>query len=525
MVLARALARGIAALNPLDDRYYSGHGEWGSLSSAGVRVNAYNALSHSAVWACVRLLSESLASAPLKIYRRRLDGGKDEAPDHPIYDLLHSAPNTQSTAFAFKRVEMVHALLWGNGYAQILPGPRGPVDRLRTLHPDGVTPLLQPDGSIVYRVNFPTGPKMLLDDEIFHITGLSLDGITGLSVMQYAREAIGLGLVARQYQSRFFSQGGRLGGILNVKGRLSKDGKQKLSEDWKAGNSGTSGAYRVAVLDEDASFQTIGLTAEDAQVISSLDWSTSDSARYFNVPLHLIGDNTKVTSWGTGIAELTLGYVTYSLLPWIVNWQETILKDLIVAKRTFFAEFILDSLLRADTLKRYQAYQLAAGGQAPWMTRNEVRVLENRNPIAGLDDMLQPSNMTGTNGPPAGNLSPGSHADSLGAQAEDNPILALFVRDAAARVVRKEVARLEYLQKRCGADGEAFMTAATEFYAEHAGFVADTLRLAPELAQQHCRVQMLDLVEHGSAAMDTWEATRIDELTSQALATQERTDP
>lgn len=525
MVLARALARGIAALNPFDDRYYD-VSSGGGMSAAGVYVDAERALAHSAVWACVRLLSESLASLPIKIYRRRLDGGKDEAPDHPIYDLLHSEPNKQTTAFAFKRVAMVHALLWGNGFAQIIPGPRGPVDRLRILHPDGVTVQQRPDGTIVYRVNFKDGPKTLLDDEVFHITGLSLNGITGLSVMEYAREAIGLGLVARQYQSRFFSQGGRLGGILNVKGRLSQNSKTKLSADWKAGNSGVSGAYRVAVLDEDATFQAIGMNAEDAQVIGSLDWSTQDAARFFNVPLHMIGDTSKVTSWGSGIAELSLGYLTYSLLPWIVNWQDTILKDLIVANRTYFAEFILDALLRSDTLKRYQAYALAGGGQAPWMLRNEIRAKENMNPLDGLSEMLQPANMNTTNGSSGGGAGAVLDTDptpvSLGTQAKTNPHIELFVRDAAARVVRKEIARLTYLAKRT--DAEGFSAAATEFYAEHAPFVADTLRLEPSLAQQYCADQLADLLEHGLGAMDSWEATRIDELTNHALATEERTD-
>jgi HK97 family phage portal protein len=518
MVLARALARGIAALNPLDDRYYSMPG--GGMSAAGVYITAESALAHSAVWACVRLLAESTASLPLLVYRRRLDGGKDRALDHPIYDLLHSGPNPQTTAFSFKRVEMVHALLWGNAYAQILPGPRGPVDRLRVLHPDGVRPILQPDGTLAYRVNFKDGPRMLLDDEVFHLPGLSLDGYQGLSVMQYAREAIGLGLQARQYQSRFFSQGGRLGGILKVKGRLSKDGKLKLKEDWTAGNSGAAGAYRVAVLDEDAEFQTIGLTAEDAQVLSSLEWSSQDSARFFNVPLHMIGDTSNVTSWGSGIEQLSLGFVTYSLMPWLVNWQDTIGKDLIIANRTYFAEFLVDALLRGDTLKRYQAYQLAAGGQAPWMTRNEVRAAENRNPLEGLDEVLQPLNMGSTTGP-----NNSASQQSLGEQARANPYLEVFVRDAAARVVRKEIAALSRAAKRAAGDAEAWRDAAVHFYAEHTTFVAETLRLEPEQARQYCVRQLGELLERGPRAMDDWEPDRIDDLVAHALATSEERTP
>lgn len=508
MALGRALARGVqAALNPFDDRYYQ---STGSMSVSGVYVNSYTALSHSAVWSCVRLLAESIAMMPLMMYRRRPDGGKDVAVDHPLFDLLHDEPNPLQAAFQWKRMMMVHALLWGNAYSQIVPGPRGMVDQLRPLHPEGVRVDPRPDGTVVYQVRQRDGTiRTLLDDEVFHITGLSVDGISGLSVMEYAREAIGLGLSARQYQGKFFSNGGRLGGILKVKGRLSKDRKQELRGDWQAGHAGGANAFRVAVMDDDVDWKDVGLNAEDAQVIGSLEWSTADAARYFNVPLHMIGETSKVTSWGSGIAELKDGFVTFSLLPWMANWQDTIRKDLIVANRVYFAEYKPEILLRGDTLKRFQAYQLAAGGQAPWMSRNEVRALENMNPVDGLDDMLQPANMTGTSAP--------SGAVREEAHALPTPDLRVFVRDAAARVVRKETARIDYLQKRHGSHLDELQAAVTDFYAQHADHVAETLRLEGAVAQEYATAQLHAFDDGGLEAIESSESNRIDHLVALAI--------
>jgi HK97 family phage portal protein len=518
MALGRALARGVqAALNPLDDRYYQSPGA--GLSSAGTYVNSYTALSHSAVWACVRLLAESIAMMPLIMYRRRADGGKDVAIDHPLYDLFHDEPNPLQAAFQWKRMMMVHALLWGNAYSQVLPGPRGAVDQLLPLHPDGVRVDRRPDGTVVYQVHQRDGTtRTLLDDEVFHLTGLSLDGISGLSVMEYAREAIGLGLSARQYQGKFFSNGGRLGGILKVKGRLSKDRKQELRADWQSGHGGSGNAFRVAVMDDDVDWKDVGLNAEDAQLIGSLEWSTADAARYFNVPLHMIGETSKVTSWGSGIAELKDGFVTFSLLPWMANWQDTIRKDLILANRLYFAEYKPEILLRGDTLKRYQAYQLAAGGQAPWLSRNEVRALENMNPVDGLDDMLQPANMTGTSAPPSGGSS-----DSTSASAE--PFLRLFLRDAAARVLRREISAVGKLARRGAGDADALAAAAEEFYAEHTKYVAETLRVSPEAAADYVTEQLQDLRTRGADALDSWETERVDDLVALAIGEPERSLP
>jgi HK97 family phage portal protein len=363
----------------------------GQSSLTGIRIDAAGALSASPVWGCVNVLSSGVGVLPIITYRRRQDGGKDRAWDHPLYDVLHLKPNELQTPFAFKRMLMVHALLWGNGYARIVPGPRGPVDQLIPLHPDGVRVERLPGGGVRYMVRNERGTENAVNDEdIFHIPGLSLDGVSGLSIMDLARESIAINLAAKEYGARFFSESAQPRGYLKVAGQLKKEGRENLLEYWMSRQGGLRNVWKPAVLQDGVEWEATGMTNEDALLVATLEWSAADCARFFNVPLHMIQETSKVTSWGSGIAELSAGFVTWSLMPWLVNIQETISKDLIVANRLYFAEFLVDALLQAKTLERYQAYEIATGGK-PWMTVNEVRVTENRNPISGGDELTAPT--------------------------------------------------------------------------------------------------------------------------------------
>lgn len=393
--LLRADAGGGRA--PWDDFWYR---PVGMTSATGLAVNAQTALENSAVWACVRLVSETVASLPLILYQRQPDGGKQRATQNPVFDILKTAPNDIQTPFSFKRVLMTHALLWGNAYAQILPGPRGSVDHLLPLHPDGVRPVAVP-GGVVYMVRQPDGTERPTDrSEILHLPGLSLDGVSGLSVMRYAREAIATGLAAGQYTARFFGNGARPGGLLKHPGKLSKDAKERLRAEWQAVHGGVANLHKVAVLEEGVEWAQTGITNEDAQLLGVLEWSTQEAARRFNVPLWMIQANEKNTAWGTGMQTALDVFKDMTLRPWLVLIQETVDKQLVFDPRCF-SEFIAEALLQLQTLERFQAYQIAAGGNAPWMTRNEIRRRENLNPLPGLDEPLAPLNMA-----PAGQTAP-----------------------------------------------------------------------------------------------------------------------
>ena len=477
--------------NPSDERNWSAGAS--GISSSGMYVTPESALQASPVWACVRLLAETLAMLPVIMYRRLADGGKERAPEHPLYGLLHDAPNSGQTAFAFKRLEMVHALLYGNAYAEIVPGPRGPVDGLTSIHPSMVRVEVLPGGGVRYKVRRADGTeRVVLDEDMFHLAGLSANGVEGLSLVQYARESIGLQLAAEGYAARFYSQNARPGGVLETDKKLDLDDAEKLRNSWQKAHAGLGNAHSVAVLEQGVTWKQIGMTNEDAQLIAQLDWSAADVARFFNVPLHMIQLMTKTTSWGSGIEEMSMEFVTYSLLPWIRNWEDTIRKDLIVANRTYFAEFLLEGLLRGKLADRYSAYSV--GRMNGWLNVNEIRRLENMNPIGPEGDTyLQALNMT-----PVGTVP----TSSTGAH------YALLLQEAAARIVRKEIAAMERAHNRCGGQPEPWEAAVAGFYGEHAHFVATTLHIPLEAAEGYARAGAAALVAGGIEAAIDWEATR-----------------
>jgi HK97 family phage portal protein len=226
-LLARLLQP--SAVHPLmDDRLWSSYAV-GSEAYSGVYVTPETSLMSSAVWACVQLISESIATMPAIMYRRLANGGKERAPDHPLYSMLHDDPNEWQTAFTFKKVMMVHALLYGNGYARIVAGPRGPVDALEPIHPDDIELEALRGGGYRYKVRNADGVKVPVNaEDIFHLPGLSLDGVQGLSLVKYARESIALALAADRYSAKLYGQGAHVGGLLRHPNKLSPEAAQRI---------------------------------------------------------------------------------------------------------------------------------------------------------------------------------------------------------------------------------------------------------------------------------------------------------
>jgi HK97 family phage portal protein len=409
----------------LDDYWYS---PIGGPTASGIAVTPEIAMKASAVYACVRLISESVGALPLFVYRRLPDGGKEKATSHPLYELLHDEPSREprQTAFQFKATAMAHLLLRGNAYARIVPGQRGFVDQLKLIHPDRIRlERVGDDGDIIrYQVRGADGREQPVNyEDIFHLTGLSLDGQTGVSIIKYARETVGLTLAAEGYAGRVFSQDATPRGVLQHPGRLSPDAVERLRESWAEKHSGPAGQHRPAVLEEGMKWQQVSMTAEDAQLLAAREFQVIDVARWFNVPLHMLQSQQKSTSWGSGIEQMSLGYVTWTLLPWLKRWEDTIRQQLLVSKKAFFAEFQLAALMRGNMKDRYAAYAL--GRYWGIWSANDIRRLENENAIEDADGnrdpagdiYLQPANMVplGTPPPPPGPAggSSSSSADTL----------------------------------------------------------------------------------------------------------------
>jgi HK97 family phage portal protein len=474
-----------------------------SQTASGASVNATSALKISTVWACVRLISETIASLPAFVYERLPDGGRQRATNHPLYDLLHSQPNDSQTAFEFFEMMTGHVLLRGNAYARIVPGARGFADQLIPVHPDEVTPEKVPGTSkLRYRVQGFSQP--FNDDEILHLRGLSSDGYVGLDPITYARESFGLTMAGEKYGARFFGNNSIPGGILSTDKGLKPDTAKRIKESWEASQVGGNN-HRVAVLEEGLKWQAIGVDPRNAQFLELREFQAEDVCRWFRVPPHMVGLTSKSTSWGSGIEQQSIGFVTYSLVPWLVRWQQALSRDLILAPQTYFVEFLVAGLLRGDLKSRFEAYNIARNGG--WYSANDVRRLENENPIEGGDDYLVPLNM-GVVGAPAPAL-PAASADGQQIRAAwPADHYAALLREAAARVVRKETMALGKVARR----GESIIEAAAEFYADHADFVAQTLHISAERAARYVAGQLAELSERGAEAMADWPTRKVQEL-------------
>lgn len=390
MGIIGSLLRPLAATwAPDDDRWYA---PLTPLSQAGVPVNPETALRLAAVWACVRIIAETVATVPLPVYERLSDGGKERVRRHPLYDVLHDRPNRWQTSFEWREMMTGHAVLRGNAFSRIVPGPRGPVDQLIPLHPDRVRVEQLDNGDLRYEVRRQDGTTYrLLQDEMFHLRGLSSDGISGLALTAYAQESFGTALAAEGYAARFYSQDGSPGGVLETEATLGPTAYQNLTQSWKQAHTGPKGWHQPAILEQGLKWHQIGLSPEDAMLIDQKKWSVADCARWFRMPPHMIGDHERGAAYAS-VEQQALDFVVFTMTPWFVRWEQRLNSDLVLAPQRFFVEFLLDGLLRGDIESRYKAY--AVGRNWGWLSANDVRRSENMNPIEDGDEYLRPLNMT-----------------------------------------------------------------------------------------------------------------------------------
>lgn len=367
-------------------------GAFGGATRSGASVTPETALSVGAVFACVRVLSEDVAKLPLILYRRTADGGKERASDHPLYRLTHDRPNEYQTAFEFREMMQAHLALRGNAYA-FITRVGGQVRELLPIPPDRVRPKLDDRWNVTYEVQ--TGAMSYDTDtftprDVLHLRGLATDGLKGLSPVTMAREAIGLAIAAEQHGASFFRNGAKPGLVVTHKDELSEQGHKNLRESIEAAVTG-SNVFRVLLLEEDMKATAVGLNHADAQYMESRKFQVPEIARWYRMPLHKIGDLERATF--SNIEHQALEYLTDTLQPWLVRWEQRLSEALLspAERRTHFFEFLVEGILRGDTKSRYEANAIAI--QNGWKTRNEVRVQENMNPADGLDEFLLPLNM------------------------------------------------------------------------------------------------------------------------------------
>ena len=377
---------GQARDKPVDKAADAGYSFLFGRTTSGKPVNERTAMQTTAVYACVRILAEAVASLPLHVYEYQDDGGKKLVHDHPLYYLLHDEPNPEMTSFVFRETLMSHLLIWGNAYAQIIRDGAGRVLGLYPLLPDKMEVQRDDKGNIyyVYSRNSDENPTFkeygnikLKAEDVLHIPGLGFDGLIGYSPIAMAKNAVGMTLACEEYGASFFANGANPGGVLEHPGVL-KD-PSKVRESWNSVYRGVSNAHKIAVLEEGMKYQQIGIPPEEAQFLETRKFQINEIARLYRIPPHMVGDLDK--SSFSNIEQQSLEFVKYTLDPWVIRWEQSLQRSLLLPgeKGKYFIKLNVDGLLRGDYQSRMNGY--AVGRQNGWFSANDIREMENMNPI------------------------------------------------------------------------------------------------------------------------------------------------
>ena len=403
-------------------------------------VTPISAMRFSAVYACVRVLAETMASLPLILYER-LDRGKQRAQSHYLYTLLHDKPNELMTSFEFRETVQAHLALWGNSYIQLEYGDRGQIKSMWPLLPGNVFETRTENGRRFYHYQLPNGKMQWLPSEIiWHLRGLGSNGLDGESVIGYARKSIKLGLSAQEFGNRFYENDARPGIVLEHPAKLSDEAHKRLKKSWKEEHEGVDKSHRVAILEEGIKLHEVGIPPEDAQFIETRKFQVREIARWYRIQPHKIGDLEQATF--SNIEHQSIEHVIDTIIPWAKRWEQSIHQNLMSEKdrKTYFVEFLIDSLLRGDTESRYAAY--SQGKMGGWLSTNDIREKENMNPVDGGDIYMVPLNMipAPSSGSAARSLPEARKVDNRSATMRSrlrNSYLEIY-RDTAARILRKE---------------------------------------------------------------------------------------
>jgi HK97 family phage portal protein len=453
------------ANNPLDDRFYDLPG--GYLSRSGVRVSPDSAMKVSAVYRCVSILANVLAMFPKGMFER-LERGRRQAHDHPLDSIISFKPNQRQPAFEFWRQVCFHLVLRQNAFVQILPGKpgRGWVGGLIPLHPDRVRgPEELPDGRLRYEYTRPDGRKvtMMGGVDMWHLQGLSSDGLKGLSMTDVATDSFGLSISAERHASRFFERGVKPSGVLHHERTLKPDTAEAMSQSFGSVYGGEHGAGKVPVLWEGMKFVPVSMTLKDAEFLDSRKFSVAEIARWFGVPPHMVGDVERSTSWGSGIEEQGLQFLVYSLLPWIELIEQSIRFTLVVQPETFYPKFNVNAILRMNAKAQADVFSILIDKGV--LSPNECRELLDRNPRDGGDEYVDVAKPVEPPAPPLRML-PREEPE------EDEPDEAAAASDMARRLakartdelLREEDAALAKMARQHASDPEAWRAAVTGFY-------------------------------------------------------------
>lgn len=476
---------------PGDDFWYSP-----IFSRGASHVSSITATRLSTVYICGKILAETLGQVPCILYRR-LARGKQRATDHPLYALIHDAPNEWQTAFEWKAMLEWHLAFRGNAYCEIVVSRgTGRVEQLIPLHPDRCRVERGPSGLPRLRVRDDINgvERVLVHGEYLHLKGLTTDGLIGFNPIEAQRESLGEALSAQSYSTRTLDNDARPGGIIEWEGHFkTDDDARKFRNSWQEAQAGVNRG-KTAVLQQGMSYKDIGLKPADLQFMELRKMKQTEICGMFRIPPHMAGLLERSTN--NNIEHQGIEFTTRTMMPWFVNWEQTLSMALIDRENDpdLFFQFLAEALMRGDANARKEIYN--EGIQDGWLTRNEVREAEDRNPLPGLDEPLEPMNMRragqlGGTLPGKGGRTPGARSDTPADTRADDRAAAIE-RAAAERVLGRELSALARLAQREGDFGPAAFAAVQTFYGEHVDFVAAALAVDRDTAGRYC----LARIEH-----------------------------
>ncbi|WP_205955170.1 phage portal protein [Pantoea stewartii] len=364
--------------------------EWMGMSSSGKVVSADKAIQLSAVWACVRLLSESVSTLPLKIYQRQDDGSRKPATQHPAYQVLCRRPNLEMTPSRFMLMLVASICLRGNGFVE-KKMIRNKLVSLVPLLPQNMVVKRLDDGSLQYTYTETSSQRVIPVKNIMHIRGFGLDGVCGMMPMMAGRDVIGAAMAVEESAAKIFENGLQSSGFLSAETALDKDQRERLRGYMQA-FTGSRNAGKIMVLEGGLKYQNVTMNPEAAQMLESRAFSIEEICRWFRVPPFMVGHADKQSSWASSVEGMNLQFLTNTLRPLLVNIEQEISRCLLDGDEELFAEFSVEGLLRADSAGRSAYYTTAL--QNGWMSRNDVRRLENMPPIEGGDIYTVQLNLT-----------------------------------------------------------------------------------------------------------------------------------
>ena len=361
-------------------------------AESGKTVTPETAIKLSTVYACVRVIAETVASLPLNVFERTKEGN-ERADTHGLQRILHDEPNSEMTSFIYRESMLTHLLLYGNSYSQIIRDGRNRVISLYPLLPNKMDVDRNADGVLVYTYTTSKGKKVVLTpSDVLHIPGLGFDGIMGYSPIAQVKNAIGLAIASEEYGSKFFSNGARPSGVLTHPNTV-KD-PARLRESWNAAYGGSANANRVAILEEGMKFEPMTIPNNEAQFLETRKFQVEEICRIFRVPPHLVCNLDHATF--SNIEHQSIDFAVHTIRPWLVRIEQAMNRALLAEreKAKFYVQFNIDGLMRGDYQSRMNGY--AVGRQNGWLSANDIRRLENLNPIPadeGGDDYLINGNM------------------------------------------------------------------------------------------------------------------------------------